>query len=319
MSTHTPIEKFYQPQANAEEIDLSQLVIVDPCSQEGLVKRIPSGQIPVRYKNRYKTMHKVRCAFCEQRQSHNTGFTAVMSDGRIALCGKDCGRKYFGDDAARKLESEIQSAINQAAATEIKRRCFLYLPALIEEIERVWLPLDFAAREVVSKVPTMRKSLIKSRMTPERDLLVIETGSRHDDVVAVVKAAYLLEQPRPAFRDVVGDCRAILKGRNDYGLDVSEERRIRLARDLQGKIKTACSEMADLKSFLTRSNIAALRKAVRFYFHGNAQVQWVKRYGRPVMRIKRGSNGWENYEIPDMPALPEANTLIPDLIPKDVV
>ena len=95
------------------ETETSEFIISRPELQAGLVDEIPEGEMPSRYINRYHAENEVRCGFCKQHQAHNRGFTALMDDGRMALCGRDCGIKYFGEEAASKFEEELDQQIRR--------------------------------------------------------------------------------------------------------------------------------------------------------------------------------------------------------------
>lgn len=125
-----------------EEIDISNFIISKPDLQAGLTAEIPRGEIPIQYINRYEAEHEVRCAFCDKHTPHKKGFTAQMEDGRIALCGKDCGIKYFGKEVADNFEEELEKQIRKATKRKIIKRTLDGAPVVLARLKDEWIELE---------------------------------------------------------------------------------------------------------------------------------------------------------------------------------
>jgi hypothetical protein len=100
-----------QPQEFALDIEnilrAEKLRIDEPEKQAGLTLEFSGGEILVDYENSYKIAHKVRCAFCAKKTLHQWGVTAVLEDGRRALCGNCCAKRVFGAEIHTKLKADL--------------------------------------------------------------------------------------------------------------------------------------------------------------------------------------------------------------------
>ena len=121
---------------NIQEILRREGLRIDrPEEQEGLALSIPEGEIPSDYENSYKLDYKVRCAFCRKRTPHQWGITAIMDDGRIALCGNCCARRMFGDEIHAKLKSELEQREDAAVSRELIAPLLEGVDDVIEKIK----------------------------------------------------------------------------------------------------------------------------------------------------------------------------------------
>ena len=112
------------------EIEHSAFIIARPELQTKLFAEISEGEIPICYINRYHAEDEVSCAFCRQHQAHNRGFTALMEDGRIALCGRNFGIKVTREVAAAKFEQELDQQIRRESKRRIIRRTLSGIPTV---------------------------------------------------------------------------------------------------------------------------------------------------------------------------------------------
>ena len=152
--------------------------VTDPQSQAGLTEVIEAGQIPVRYINKYHTNHDVRCAFCDKHTPHRRGFTAIMKDGRIALCGIDCGRHYFGEEVARNFEKALQKTEEEADRDAILEAAMEDLPVLYEEVCKKWVPLEQSVRSIINALPTFPGNVLKRQTDDNGDFIISDVEVR---------------------------------------------------------------------------------------------------------------------------------------------
>ena len=165
-------------------IEASEFIISRPDLQAGLVDEIPEGEIPIRYINRYHAEEEMRCAFCHQHQAHNRGFTALMDDGRLALCGRNCGIKYFGEEAASKFEEELDQQIRRESKRKIVRRTLNGIPAVLDLLTDDLLDME---REALAACRALhygfRYSGILSKLNEQGHYELKETKRRWIDQV----------------------------------------------------------------------------------------------------------------------------------------
>lgn len=124
--------------------DSHTLVVTAPDLQQGLSREIEQGVIPKRYLNRYSASHEVRCAFCPGHTPHFRGFTVEMEDGRIALCGIDCARKFFGDEIAARFEYDLEKQINEAHQRRAVSVTVEGAPISLEVLDSHWIEIESA-------------------------------------------------------------------------------------------------------------------------------------------------------------------------------
>lgn len=122
-------------------------VTTQPESQEGLTPEIPIGEIPISYINSYDADRDVRCAFCPSHTPHKRGFTALMEDGRIALCGNRCAIKYFGKDIANNLEKILKEQKRRDIDESIIRQMVEASSVVLARISRRILELERQATD----------------------------------------------------------------------------------------------------------------------------------------------------------------------------
>lgn len=133
-----------------ESLSLEGLIIAHPEMQQGLTPIIPPGEIPAHYINRYEAEHEVRCAFCDKHTPHKKGFTVQMEDGRIALCGRDCARHYFGDEVADNFEEKLEEQIRRASKRKIIQRTLAGIPEAMKAITPELVKMEESSLEAVS-------------------------------------------------------------------------------------------------------------------------------------------------------------------------
>lgn len=105
-----------------------------PEKQDGLIANLPRGSVPTEYLNQYSIEYEVNCALCARNTPHKNGFTASFPDLGIALIGKDCGRRHFGNHSARTFENNLK----RNSDNSIKCMRLLKLAANLREISKVW-------------------------------------------------------------------------------------------------------------------------------------------------------------------------------------
>lgn len=124
----------------------AKLQIDEPEKQEGLSKEIPLGEVPVDYANSYQCAYNVRCAFCAKKTPHKVGVTAVMEDGRHALCGRDCAENLFDEEVHQKLFSDLERRQNTLIQHRLVMPVIEGAQPVIEGIRQSWMPKELALR-----------------------------------------------------------------------------------------------------------------------------------------------------------------------------
>lgn len=167
-----------------DDAGTSEFVISKPELQAGLAQEILEGEVPVRYVNRYHAEEKVRCAFCAQHQAHNRGFTALMEDGRIALCGRDCGIKYFGLEAAAKFEEELDQQIRRETKRRIILRTLAGVPAILALLSDDLLKMEAMAFDACQRLlEEFQQTGIFNKTDENGNFVLTETRRRWVDQV----------------------------------------------------------------------------------------------------------------------------------------
>jgi len=148
--------------------------IADPEFQPGLSETVESGVVPVEYLNYYNTSSPVRCAFCGKHQRHNRGFTARMADGRIALCGRDCGKAFFGIDVARQLEKVLKAKEKSAIDKAKMEMAMQQLPLFETELWQVWTKVEEQISDALLIFPRIPGNLVRENTRDNGDLCVYD-------------------------------------------------------------------------------------------------------------------------------------------------
>ncbi|MHA6347546.1 hypothetical protein [Roseivivax sp. CAU 1761] len=299
--------------------------IADPEAQTGLTDVIERGAIPSRYINRYHTDHDVRCAFCDNHTAHRRGFTAEMKDGRIALCGIDCGRKYFGMEVAKNFERALQKTEDEAKRDAILAAAMEDLPALHRQVREKWLPLEREVDEIMRALPRFGDSLLQRQITDGGDFVITDVhvewmelpdGGRKPIETQIergrIHGARILFMEAGRFWKVQSYCEAVIRGRDYLGRQIRDEQRLKYRMSITQGVEDGLLYLDTARKFLAPENLREFDKALRHYRGDGSQVQWKKKGQTPgVIRI-RGSD-YERVTIP-LPALadlPKLDELAP--------
>jgi len=158
-----------------ETLSLEGLIISHPEFQEGLTPVIPTGEIPAHYINRYEAKYEVRCAFCDNHTPHKKGFTVQMQDGRVALCGRDCARHYFGDEVADNFEEKLEKQIRRASKMNIIQKTLKGIPEAIKAITPELVRTEELALSAVSALSATFRDSGMTRFTDSGHFRLKET------------------------------------------------------------------------------------------------------------------------------------------------
>lgn len=137
-----------------ELTESAQFTVNAPDLQANLTAEIERGSVPREYVNRYQADHDVRCAFCAGHTLHRRGFTVKMADGRIALCGIDCAKEFFGEEIAARFERDLERQISHQALRAVLSRTVLGAPAALRILDQSWIELEndlFAAVRAIQE------------------------------------------------------------------------------------------------------------------------------------------------------------------------
>jgi len=135
-----------------EFFDSSEFVVSAPDLQVGLSLEIESGTKPKEALNRYEAAYRVRCAFCAGHTPHLKGFTVELEDGRKALCGICCGRRFFGKEEVDRFAADLQSQITQQNQRRILARTVEGAPLALSILNENWVDLERTYQSAASAV-----------------------------------------------------------------------------------------------------------------------------------------------------------------------
>lgn len=291
--------------------------ISDPEAQDGLTPTIPRGEVPTEYINHYKTRKKVRCAFCDKHQLHNRGFTVRMEDGRIALCGRDCGILFFGEDVAKKLERILIRKEKKSIEEDLIAQAGKELPDFERELWRSWVLLEQAIGDVVILLPQIDGQNFRNNVNASGDLLLNEyeffettmagAGKMIERAreIGRVRGASILRAGSGWFRQAAVFSRKIATGRYQ-GRDVPWAERVKLARELPDSLSEGLKYLALAERFFEPSNLQEYARAYEFYTHRRLEIRVVR--GLLQVELDDGSK----VEAP-MPALGQ-RPVIPEML-----
>lgn len=127
-----------------DRVDSSEFIVKAPDLQAGLSLEIESGVKPKEFINRYWADYDVRCAFCAAHTAHRRGFTVRMEDGRIALCGIDCARHFFGDEVASRFAEDLERQIDQETRRKIIAQTVEGAPKALAVLDEDWIEVERA-------------------------------------------------------------------------------------------------------------------------------------------------------------------------------
>jgi hypothetical protein len=299
--------------------------ISDPESQTGLTDVIERGAVPVRYLNRYHTDHDVRCAFCDSHMPHRRGFTAEMADGRIALCGFDCGRKYFGMEVAKDFERALKKTEDEAQRDAILAAAMEDLPALHRQVREKWMPLEREVDEIMRALPRFGDSLLRRQITDGGDFVITDVkvewvelpdGGRKPIETQIergrIQGARILFMAPGHFSKVKSCCEAVLRGRDYRGRQIRDEQRLAQRMSITQAVVDAKTYLATARKFLSPENIREFDKALRHYLGDGSQTQWKKKGETPgVIRIRDSNYERVTIPLPDLAGLSKLDDLAP--------
>lgn len=135
-----------------QNFDSSEFVVSAPDLQIGLSPEIEQGTRPREFLNRYHASYDIRCAFCAGHTLHRRGFTVQLDDGRIALCGIDCAKIFFGEEVASRFEWDLHKQIEQQNQRRILARTVDGSAPTLEIIEGDWIAVERAYANAVNGI-----------------------------------------------------------------------------------------------------------------------------------------------------------------------
>ncbi|GHC22725.1 hypothetical protein GCM10007291_22610 [Gemmobacter nanjingensis] len=319
------------------------LIISKPDLQVGLTEVIPTGEIPTHYINRYMAEDEVRCAFCDKHTPHKRGFTAQMADGRIALCGRDCAAKYFGQEVADRFEQDLEKQIERAARRRIVHRTIEGVPATLALLSRDVVEMEERALRAVGALhDEFRATPLPTRLAENGDLEITETKRRWieredengqirrvpiDDtrvVLRVAAASVLRNGPttKRRFKAARSELEMLagvktLDGWSDQVIDRMAQKRAAIVTDIQNGVRfiNLC------RRFFTPDNIGALSD---YFQSGKNHVERVRLQsskggselvvtGKPYSFIDYDMSAGERsrrYRLPNFNDLPSEEMLL---------
>lgn len=303
-----------------------QFTITDPEAQPGLTPEIERGQIPSGYINRYVVDHDVHCAFCPPHMPHRHGFTAQMADGRIALCGRDCGRKYFGHEVARGFEKALERAEERARRQQLIAEATAGIPAVQDLLWKTWVPAAIQIEAALRALPGFRFEHLQSDMENGTDFIFADVkvdwiekpdGSRkpvetRTETSRVWQLSIIWEQPGKLSRSY-RLCRQVMHGLDDQDKRVSEESRFRYRNALLRTLEDSIAWLAMAQIFFTPRNMVQFNKLNRLKKADGAKYQVKETAAGKVLRVRDADGVVETFKLPNLDKLPTEEELITPL------
>jgi hypothetical protein len=295
--------------------DPNRFVVTDPEAQPGLCEEIEPGTRPIGYLNRYHTEHDVRCAFCAKHTPHRRGFTVELADGRMALCGIDCGRDFFGSEVARGFEKILAKKEADARRDWLLERARAGLPEILKEIDRHWKPLERRVQEVLRALPYIDPIVLRRHMTDGGVLAVddvivrwveLPDGSwaplEERKLVARVQGAEILRMTRDRFMRVERHADEVITGRRSMYVALTLDQQLTARNAIPQAMKDAMFYLHTARAFLTKENIRELDKALRHILGAGWKVEMK---GASTLRIRHADYQSARIELPDLSDLPD--------------
>ena len=295
----------------------SKFTLTDPEKQIGLTVEMEPGAEPAKYLNRYHTNHDVRCAFCLGHTKHRRGFTVQMEDGRIALCGIDCGKKYFGEEAAKGFENALIRTEYEAARDETLKHATSVLPGLIDELIERWLPMEEKLTDIQSILPRFPETTLKSRLNDNGELLVSDFDATWHDLpegghkviesqreLGRVRGARFLAMQGGRFNRALDYANLILSGRDEFSRIVSPESRLRKWNALGQVLKDALHYCRTAETFLVAENIKVLDLACRKYLYTGEKCELRHTPKKQILWVRDANRRISKVAVPNLGLLP---------------
>lgn len=306
--------------------DGRQFTINDPEAQVGLTAEIERGLIPSGYINRYVVDHDVLCAFCPPHMPHRHGFTAQMDDGRIALCGRDCGRKYFGHEVARGFEKALERAEERARRQKLIAEATAGIPAVQDLLWKTWVPAAIQIEMALRALPGFRYEHLLSDMENGTDFVIADVkvdwieksdGSRKPvetkaETGRVRQLAILWEQPGKLSRSY-RLCRQVMLGIDDQDKRVSEESRFRYRNALLRTLEESIAWLAMAQIFFTPQNMVQFNTLNRLKKRDGAKYQIKSTTAGKVLWVRDADGVVQTFDLPKLNHLPTEEDLITPL------
>lgn len=322
---------------------LEDLIISEPGLQVGLTDIIPLGEIPAHYINRYHAAEKVRCAFCDKHTPHNKGFTAQMADGRIALCGRDCAAKYFGQEVADKFEEQLEKQIERSSRRLLIQRTLDGIPDTLAQVSEDLVRMEQAGLKAAHALfLEFRSARLPTRLTEAGDLEISENRrrwvEREDEngqvrkvpidearVVLRVEAARILKLGDfvPSHFDAARRELALLASvkSTDAWSDTVIDRMVKKRSKVMDDIRHGTRFMSMCRRFFTKDNIKSVSALAQQYdtpaekigLHKVPGVGWdLLITSRPFsFHFDQSPEGkTRRYRLPDFEAAPSADDLL---------
>lgn len=296
------------------------LFIADPAGQSDLVEEVEPGILPTDYINEYAIEGWVRCAFCRRRQRHQHGYTAVLPDGRKALCGSCCGLELFSETHAM-LRSRSRGRQQRAAQEwHITRLRAGFRPTM--NLVEHWLPI---VEEVTAVVRDIEFDLRASGLRPAWGSMdVVKTTEHQVDAIVrgkeVTRTEHIQETiVRVAGSRVFGPKSDLVRANAELAalppllwakkISAKEYKEIGRRKDRAIlSIKEAMTFVRAAAEFFTPGNVAALNRWSKH--HGGPQVVWWSQQSAPMIWIAMADGHTSRHRVPPLAELPDEEELL---------
>lgn len=125
------------------------LVVDDPEAISPRLTRLSTEATPHRalqgYNTRRTTGKRVSCASCGHSRNHFHGFIVELEGGHVALVGKECGERFFGEGAWARVSADHERAkrlaVHEARALPTAKALEKLIPRL-EHWQTVLAPIN---------------------------------------------------------------------------------------------------------------------------------------------------------------------------------
>jgi hypothetical protein len=306
----------------------SRFRVTDPELQEGLSPVIEKGAAPEGYINKYHIDHDVPCAFCDKHTPHRRGFTARMKDGRIALCGIDCGREFFGKDVAKGFERALKTAEENAHRDDLISATIAVLPSILPELERL-VDTEYQLQNAMIHLPDLRTQVSKLNMDEGSDYVFKEVSTEWVDLAdggrkpieAVIETGRVRELrvrwSRPDhFSVALSSARQVISSRDEFGHVMNQDMRFNRRRRLLRNLEDGIEWLGRVKIFMTPENMGQLNRLARLHSwsppgmtdRSKVSIKPARGGGQLIVRNRFGEKS--TFPLPKLAVLPTKESLI---------
>lgn len=263
----------------AKATPANDFLITGPLDQHGVVPEVPDGVEMVDLDDvPYRAEPQVHCAFCKQRQLHNDGYFAILSNGQRAPCGNCCAANF---DSVKKKTID-------------KRR--VRLKRERENQQRAWSVAD-GIDKLDSIVPTLDKPLSLTTSLALTLKLVLPDEARTDLAAHDIRGLSILDGCDAKLGYAAATFRRIRQEATNGITKAQHEKMADERRQAIEELVNAIGYLNTCRQFFDAHNLAAIGKWVATDGIRFGVKQFEMKNGRLHMK---GPGHWQNIDVPNL-------------------